>query len=641
MKAEKTLPVSVPSHLLEQVAQLTAALRKQSGVNQVDETTSAAADIVLAGFDESFDDIGAQNPANAANDDGADKSDYRGLPVDVWMADGDAELRFAVKMLAPSLPEGILPQWDARTGVSFLFRPTKRHNYVEVPCFLDVENGAEVSVSHTSDLEDAVHSRHAGMRVVVLHSRMLKERSVVVCQIRSDLIQVDQKEPMYDRIADFFDVTHGRHVLFLSPQPSQFGTLKSGAWWNRRARSGRFHQVLCNLDTLNVGTHDVTSPVDGAVKNFRCSSERFYPDSWLHVCCSTRGARFEKKTVLRDCLLSCADEGSVGRLRTYKFPSACIGEVVSHETRQVREEVPGNFKLAFMRAYLSALESALSQLCKDDDRVGQCSCGTMLLLSFHSFLGGCKTSDKETGVLHVDEAGLLHVFRETGEGRVRVAGKDLGRFRPLYMCLSYMFAADAVSDIVCDIKKRLMDVCMKARRLSQGRETAFYRMMCESSAMQEILQSGYGKWVSRMERSGELLGKIAEFDWKCEHMCDEVPCDDVPDDDCGFGALLRELSSAETRRLFLLDDEFSKEVAQRLHALRKRMIPGRRCNAAKELAQHIQDRRKELAGEGDGLPVEIGEMKKRGVPDVVCECFCEIWRKCQRLAAVLVEVVVQ
>lgn len=451
--------------------------------------------------------------------------------VDIWFADNVSELDTAFHLLAPTEKKKFLPRCSDRSTVVFLFRPLGSFSTSPQVYYFSLDSSDGMPVQYTGDIEDLINDSNDDFRIVVFPSKVLKERSVVLAQIKSELIQTDQREPCLDRIIDFFDCSKSRFTFFMSPLPGQFGVLKEGMWWDKIASSGRFHLVLCKPELLTSSNHDFSDPVQGAVKNFDKTIEKFYKNSWHHILSEKHNSRFMKDNRLLECLLSEEDEGPVGAIRQIRIPS-----LLKFNENKVGSGnlYSGSVKLSFLKYRLACEELALS--CLASDRFG------------------------ENPFLDIDTSDLFE--RLLSESKMfKTARPQMGRYKWLSTFENYLFhrlICDAVQNFVKNVFF-LLNQCMEKIYYEKCREIVFFREMVRMSELQGCLEEVCLSLQNRLEKIESVFSKFADFFIESDklNVTKEVR---VVTSENVLEKLIAELSLPEVQKLFLTDSSFSEEV---------------------------------------------------------------------------------
>ena len=538
-------------------------------VKVIEEIVSPAD--IFANDDYSFDD-----PGEAASPD-SKKNSYHGQAVDFWFADGVEELRTAVRKFNSKWKKDVLPIYDEGGGVAFLFRPVAKGRKKPHPVMINIAEGENAPVQEIRNIEDALYGQHHGLRVIVFGTTADMPRPVLLCQIKSERIEMGQHESVLDAARKYFVDAKSRFVFWLSPQPSQFGVLKQGKWWDRIAQGGRLHLVLCNLEMLGAGPSDTTSPEKGAIENFRRLQQRFYPDSWYHV------SKAEKEEAVLDCLLSSLDEGATGRLKAYRIPKTAGVTCVNHEGCK---RLGGVVRLSFLKACLRKEETIFSALSSGkrvaslipegrSEKLG----AAFRILSEDSNGGGFPRMEN---VCELIFNGLKSLW-----GEVSIADDMLRIMRDELFLLLANECAIKLDETVNEALCRILN---KTQGSWTSNEVALFREMAQVDFGTTVfdrlvseVEAKARKVVSVLADVSILRGRYTAFSEKgCLTEEDSV-------DSCS--ALLRLLGDPETVKAFLLDADWASSIEREQLAIVRTLEPSGKNSRVDRLARKIKETR--------------------------------------------------
>lgn len=557
--------------------------------NAVTEACAAAVD-PLEDMNFSFSD----------GEDGVKVSDesipvFRKFPVDVWMADEPDELQFAIRLLSSHVKSGVLPVWSAKSGVAFLFCPQCEMGRDAVPHVFEISN-PDVSYRRCCrDIEDELYDKGAQRRIFVFPSGVLKDRSVLLCQTRSETIQLDNKEPMVDAVLSCLNGSAGRHVFFLSPLPSQFGVLKAGTWWDGMSANGKMHFVLCNLCRLKCYGHDASSPIEGAVCNFQKLRENFYPDAWWHICEERMDGKFETGKELLAVLLSSQNEGGIGRLKAYRLPSP-LKQSVSQ--KMMTPTIGGEMRLAHLRLRLHAEEWVLKSLSQNMEPVKSKKTQSTPLPYPPEYLSvledlncACTTPMPSSAVFKKDERDFVIALRTELEHYFEGLESHEGKLKPIWEW-SFDYLVGRLSRLMVaqlDKTSRAHYMRLVSSSAKEMRATAFYREIIKTNDVDTSLEQAFNKMVEKLDRIRSLLifvEKILVNNGNDGHsLRSGMP--DVKDD---FEGLLMVLNSVPVSALLQVNVRLASEISRGLKQVCSRAKPGGTSKKALELANSLVNR---------------------------------------------------
>lgn len=250
-----------------------------------------------------------------------------GMPVDLWFAEGDEELRAALSVLGASFPRTQLP----RDGIAFLFVGCDGGASVEA-C---VQHEGEQETHFCAEREalEEINRQDSRWKVIAFGSDVLQVgQRVLLCRLNSKLagiaVESGGSSWPFREFGEWLAWSRGRHVFFMNPDASSF-MLRESPWWSSLASNGRFHVVLCATRRMRTMASDKDSGRVASIINFSRHSQRFYPQAWRHVLdldgdSSGHGRLYRRESVeeLRRGLLDEEDEGALGLLRGCKVPAA-------------------------------------------------------------------------------------------------------------------------------------------------------------------------------------------------------------------------------------------------------------------------------------------------------------------------------